>query len=170
VVIHDFTVLNLLTSTDFKENDVTDLIVVIETKHNNQSHRQYVDIICENLKQKNDFYFVRAAWLWLANNLLKDVNVIHLWSDGATKHFKQIYTQHFLGQLAFQFHKLLNSHFFASYHGSSLCDSHAAKANTALRSERQKLYVTNNHRSDLTSAIDIKSFLESRLSNTTGLR
>jgi hypothetical protein len=63
---------------DEKTNDF-----VLETR--------YYDFVCDDLEtRKNDYHFVRAAWIKLVGLLVFDgIHRIRLFSDGASKHFKQ---------------------------------------------------------------------------------
>ena len=60
---------------------------------------------------------------------------IEVWSDGGPQHFKTKYCQwmwHFLSSASFS-NKLIAHNFFASYHGHSMADSHAATDKRLLR-------------------------------------
>jgi len=76
---------------------------------------------------------------------------IEVWSDGGPHHFKTKYCQwmwHFLSSASFS-NKLIAHNFFASYHGHSLADSHAAADKRLLHaayhtSELQRKVVTED--------------------------
>jgi hypothetical protein len=129
---------------DDKTNDF-----VLETR--------YYDFVCDDLEtRKNDYHFVRAAWIKLVGLLVFDgIHRIRLFSDGASKHFKQRwfasafddtalsygrrFTLSWFSAFKVNFGIDLEWSFFASNHGHGLADSHAAtlksKVDAAVRKE-----------------------------------
>ncbi len=110
---------------------VQDLVLVLEFIENGQRHTEYVDYICDCPDSNtNDYHFVLCAMLlffrtYYINEAFK---LMEIWTDGGPKHFKTRYCQwmwHALSCACFD-HKLIAHNFFASYHGHSLADAHAA--------------------------------------------
>eukprot|EP00808_Paulinella_micropora_P004343 g11234.t1 len=97
---------------------------------------EYIDVVCEGSEEvKNNFAYVHEAFLKAferiqkivaqkANSTLRGVDIF---SDGGPNHFKISSTIAFFSTLKAKYNLIrLRWFFFASYHGSSLCDGHAA--------------------------------------------
>jgi hypothetical protein len=172
VVTQDFTVIDLLLSTDFSKNSVTDLIFVVEKKEKEVIQRHYIDIICQQMKAKNNVNFVKTAWeAFIKHPLLSDVDRILLWSYGGPKHFKTATTMKFFCDLMSSSGKFISYNFFASYHGHSLCDSHAATVNNTVLHERKQLDSLKRGRegkNQLSTAAHLKKLVEEKVRNTEG--
>eukprot|EP00808_Paulinella_micropora_P018492 g81440.t1 len=97
---------------------------------------EYIDVVCEGSEEvKNNFAYVHEAFLKAferiqkivaekANSTLRGVDIF---SDGGPNHFKISSTNAFFSTLKAKYNLIrLRWLFFASYHGSSLCDGHAA--------------------------------------------
>jgi hypothetical protein len=153
---------------------IPDLIFVIEWHHIDQSkQRLYVDILCDDpLINKNDFYYVRAAWLYLLERtqVLRGFTEISIWSDNAAKHFHQRYTLRFFHELQQQYGIKIRYNFKAAHHGHCLADAHSAHVNRQVRqklqswekeAQQQKTQVTKT----MTTAI-ITDLLEAKLHKT----
>lgn len=116
---------------------VQDCIVVLEYYQPDGSFaRRNFDFLCTDETNKNDYHFVLHVWVWLFLhlNLQRDFDQIEIWSDGGPHHFKTRYCQfmwHCLSLLRFG-GKRITHNFFASYHGHSLADGHAASVKRCL--------------------------------------
>jgi len=120
---------------------VQDFIIVMEfIDQTGRRCREYLDFLCDcAVTNKNDYHFVLCTWLFLF--LRKKLNdffdSIEIWSDGGPHHFKTRYCQWMWSWLST--HKFsgkrITHNFFASYHGHSLADSHAASIKRVLHSE-----------------------------------
>jgi hypothetical protein len=121
---------------------VNDCIVVMESVNVNSGQRERIniDFICDDTaSSKSDYHFVLTVWvkLFLDEKLNQRFDSIDVWSDGGPHHFKTRWCQfmwHALSTLRFD-KKRITHHFFASYHGHSLADSHAATIKRVLRSQ-----------------------------------
>src|SRR5690242_19762477 len=87
------------------------------------------------LTKQNDYFYVREAWEYLFTHTthFNPFTHIHIWSDGASKHFKQVYAFHYFSTIFRTHNKHVDNNFFASYHGHGLWDAHFARNNTIIR-------------------------------------
>jgi hypothetical protein len=128
---------------------VQDCIAVMEyIAEDGSRSRHNFDFLCSSETNQHDFHFVLQVWVWLF--LKEDLNsrfdAIDVWTDGGPHHFKTRFCQfmwHALSLLRFD-KKRISHHFFASYHGHSLADGHAAVIKRAIHtqykaSEHQRL-------------------------------
>ncbi len=131
---------------------VQDCILVLEyLDENNTRVRRNLDFVCAADTNKHDYHFVLQVWVWmfLKERLNECFDCIDIWSDGGPKHFKTRFCQwmwHALSELRFH-QKRITHHFFASYHGHSLADAHAAVIKRALHTRyktTQLERLTNN--------------------------
>lgn len=120
---------------------VQNCIVVFEFARTNGTRQlEYLDFVCDCPdSNKNDYFFVLHVWLklFLSRSLRQQFDSIELWTDGGPHHFKTRFCQwmwHWLSNSAFG-GKRITHNFFASYHGHSLADSHAATGKRLLRSQ-----------------------------------
>jgi len=141
LLLMDFTSFSL--EPDAEESDqrmmyVQDLILVLEFIENGHRQTEYVDYICDCPDSNtNDYHFVLYAMLLFFRcfYIKEAFQLVEVWTDGGPKHFKTKYCQwmwHFLSSSCFD-GKLIAHNFFASYHGHSLADSHAAVDKRLLR-------------------------------------
>lgn len=119
---------------------VQDCIVVLEY-YNAQAvrTRRNFDFLCTDDTNKHDFHFVLQVWVWLFLHLhlVEHFDRITVWTDGGPHHFKTRYCQamwHALSVHRFS-NKPITHNFFASYHGHSLADGHAAVVKRCLQSQ-----------------------------------
>ena len=130
---------------------VQDCILVAEYKDSADATsltRLNLDFLCTADSNKHDYFFVLQVWVWmfLTQRLNERFDSIDVWSDGGPHHFKTRFCQfmwHALSVLRFS-SKRISHHFFASYHGHSLADGHAAIMKRTLKkhydiSELQRL-------------------------------
>ncbi len=123
-----------------KHTVVQDCIVVLEYISNGKRMRENIDFLCDcQESNKNDYHFVLTVWLLLFHykKLNDHFDSIEVWSDGGPHHFKTRYCQwmwHWLSTQKFN-NKRISHHFFASYHGHSLADAHAASIKRLIRTE-----------------------------------
>ncbi|MDR3548545.1 MAG: hypothetical protein P4M11_09845 [Candidatus Pacebacteria bacterium] len=110
---------------------VQDCILVIEY-YRTDGHlaRRNLDFLCTDDSNKHDYHFVLQVWIYLFLHLELNTlfDQIIVWTDGGPHHFKTRYCQfmwHALSCLRFD-NKPIIHNFFASYHGHSLADGHAA--------------------------------------------
>jgi hypothetical protein len=105
-------------------------------------------------------------------NVFKEFDSIEVWSDGGPHHFKTRYCQFLWHTLNCRFNITIIHNFFASYHGHSLCDSHAAQTKQAIKkeyisSEQQRM---KSHSNSIywgpASAKDIQMILTKKIQNT----
>jgi hypothetical protein len=121
---------------------VQDCIVVMEWIEDGQRKRINLDYLCGCPDtNKNDYHFVLHAWLklFMDYHINDRFDIINIWTDGGPHHFKTRYCQwmwHWLSMNRFS-NKPIIHNFFASYHGHSLADSHAAAIKKVLRSQYQ---------------------------------
>lgn len=143
LVLMDFTSAFLTPKIGHQSNHsvVQDCIVVMEYKNaEGQLQRVNFDFLCGcSETNTNDYHFLLHVWLALFQRLqLKGhFDCIDVWSDGGPHHFKTRYCQwmwHFLSTHRFN-NKRISHHFFASYHGHSLADAHAASIKRLIRTE-----------------------------------
>ena len=118
---------------------VQDCIVVLEWMENGQRQRLNLDYLCGADSNNNDYFFVLHVWLKLFRDykLNERFAVLHIWTDGGPHHFKTRYCQwmwHWMSSNLFS-NKPIIHNFFASYHGHSLADSHAASIKRVLKSQ-----------------------------------
>jgi hypothetical protein len=119
---------------------VQDCVVVLEYYNAAavRTRRNY-DFLCTGDTNKHDFHFVLQVWVWLFKilHLNEHFDRIDLWTDGGPHHFKTRFCQatwHALSVLRFD-RKPITHNFFASYHGHSLADGHAAVVKRCLHSQ-----------------------------------
>jgi hypothetical protein len=91
---------------------------------------------------KHDYHFVLQVWVYLFLHLQLNsfFDRIDIWTDGGPHHFKARYCQfmwHALSTLRFD-KKPITHNFFASYHGHSFADGHAAVVKRTPLSELQR--------------------------------
>lgn len=140
IVTHDFTSIAL----EPQGHDLVTLKVLVmalefieydeEKKTISDLRIKYYNFLCDDPASTNDFHFVRQAWDHaMTNGFFDDFDTIHLWSDGATKHFKQCYAISYFSTINETYGKEIAYNFFASYHGHSLADGHAASFKSKLR-------------------------------------
>jgi len=130
---------------------VYDLVITLEhmndVKDPGVLHRDYIDWLCDDPgPQKHDTYYVQTVLHRLiADGTLDGFTQIHLISDGGPKHFKNKYAMRMASEFGMAWRARypavatpeLQWHFYAAYHGHSLCDSHAGRAKTAVRSAQR---------------------------------
>jgi hypothetical protein len=149
---------------------VTNLVLVLEYKNKDDDkkyNRKYIDIICEDDETRGaDYFYVREAWNYLFNNTnhFNGFTEIIIWSDGGAAHFKQVYTQHFFSTLSQIHKKRISYHFWASYHGHGLHDSHITHNKRAI----EKYLLSHEGERDL--AYDQKLQVYTKISDTTPIR
>ena len=80
------------------------------------------------LGQSNNVFFVTFVWNNYLIPLLNDFNEIQIFSDGASKHFKQSGSMSYFSDLQVKLNKVITYNFFESYHGHSICDAAAAQS------------------------------------------
>ena len=139
LVLMDFTSAKLATKPG-ADVIVQDCIVVLEYLDEFGSRvRRNLNFICDDYATNDaDFYFVLTVWvdLFQSEQLNDHFDCIDVWSDGGPHHFKTRFCQfmwHVLSGLRFS-QKPIRHHFFASYHGHSMADAHAAAVKRTLRS------------------------------------
>ena len=136
----DFTSIFLTPKIGHSKAVVQDFIVVMEWIEDGQRKRINLDYLCDCPdSNKNDYHFVLHVWLklFLDHNINDRFNIINIWTDGGPHHFKTRYCQwmwHFLSTYRFSAKPIIH-HFFASYHGHSLADAHAASIKKVLHSQ-----------------------------------
>jgi hypothetical protein len=125
---------------DASNTTVQDCIVVLEYMEAGQRRRVNFDFLCDCAEtNKNDYHFVLHVWLklFMEFQIRERFDILLVWSDGGPHHFKTRYCQwmwHWLSVNRFS-NKPIIHNFFASYHGHSLADSHAAAIKRVLRSQ-----------------------------------
>lgn len=124
-------------------------------------YRKYIDAVCsDNDTNSNDsYYFINILKCLQSEGFFETDNFHFIWSDGGPKHFKNCYTMRWV----FDFFRKCSLkgvwNFFESYHGHSLCDSHAGKISQAKKSSDIKGQV-------IIDADRLKELVELKLSNT----
>jgi hypothetical protein len=111
---------------DYVTHKFQDLIICIY--HPDNPRGQYIHFI-GSPTEKNDVHFVTHVWKKLEEKgYFNGINKIYLWTDGGPKHFKLTGNINFISEWVDQSGIKVEYHFFASYHGHSVCDSLAAQA------------------------------------------
>lgn len=121
------------------------MLSVLTYDHEKKCHKWiYLDFVQEGKGGFQDYYFVRSIWRYALGvdddlpfiyasssqpinpqALFRD-KIVTIFSDGAGQHFKQKKTMSFWVELQREFGVQLHIHFFASYHGHNVCDSHSS--------------------------------------------
>jgi hypothetical protein len=155
---------------------IQDCIIVMEYLNENGIRvRRNLDFLCSSDTNKHDYHFVLQVWVWmfLKEHINELFNRIDVWTDGGPHHFKTRFCQwmwHALSELRFD-HKQIHHHFFASYHGHSLADAHAALIKRSLN-QRYKISqferVTEDENATWGPATidDVAAILKNNCSNT----
>jgi len=151
IIVQDFSKFYV---TDGKVND---LILTIYWKQDGELKWKYLDHFS---KEKQSFAFVRAAWVRLFEDTeeLKDFDEIEIISDGGPQHFKIGKTLYLFSTFHDKYNKLITYHFFGSYHGHSICDSHTGvQKQNLLRVERATQKQTPNMEAVVNQATKLKN-------------
>jgi hypothetical protein len=120
---------------------VQDCIVVLEYLSPSGARvRENLDFLCDcSVTNKNDYHFVLQVWLVLFSikRLLVHFDCIDIWSDGGPHHFKTRFCQWMWSWLSVHrfASRRISHHFFASYHGHSLADAHAASVKRTIHTQ-----------------------------------
>lgn len=139
----DFTSVHLKSKTGHKCNDdakVEDCIFVLEWVEGSARRRLNIDFLCDCPdSNKNDYPFLlhAALKLFLDYHVNARFDILLVWSNGGGHHFKTRYCQwmwHWMSTHRFSGKPILHN-FFASYHGHSLADAHAATIKRTLRTQ-----------------------------------
>jgi len=139
--IHDFSKYH---NNGVMYNDL--MISVLLWDEENKTYKWiYLDFVQKaEMGGEQDYYFVRGIWRWmlgLDQNLnytyfsssesldprtLFQVDNVVIFSDGAGQHFKQKKTICFWAEIQRDLGIQIEIHFFGSYHGHNVCDSHSS--------------------------------------------
>jgi hypothetical protein len=145
LVLMDFTSAFLTPKIGHQQNRTTvqDCIVVLEYMSGGRRVRENLDFLCDCPDTNaNDYHFVLHVWLslFIHKRFIDHFDCIDIWTDGGPHHFKTRYCQWMWQWLSTQRFagRRISHHFFASYHGHSLADAHAAAIKRILRSEYQR--------------------------------
>jgi hypothetical protein len=138
----DFTAAHLKTKQRKSHEDVKveDCIFVLEWLEGDKRQRINIDFLCDcSDSNKNDYHFLLHATLklFIDYSINDRFDILLVWSNGGAHHFKTRFCQwmwHWLSTHRFS-NKPIIHNFFASYHGHSLADAHAATIKRALRSQ-----------------------------------
>jgi hypothetical protein len=109
---------------------MNDLVVVVEdlvVKDGKREWvRKYLDFLCSDANSgKNDFHYVRAVFQWLTKQkVFEGKSQVLLFSDNASKHFKNCSTVKYLMHLTTSIKIPFWWIMYALNHRWSLCDSH----------------------------------------------
>lgn len=148
IITQDFTILNLHPNSKQASEirPITCMVVVFE---NNRDPPHYYDFICNDpITKKNDYYFVRQSWDIMLNQLKifdKYNQALSIWSDGATKHFKQKYLWKYLAEIKEDHNKnRMEYNFFAPYHGHNRCDSQKPRINREINNSLQQAQINRS--------------------------
>jgi len=163
-------------------NAIQDYIIMFEYLDDDGNRcRRYLDFACDiRNMNKNDFYFVYHVWtdIFMKYKLNYHYDEIEIWSDGGPHHFKTRYCQwmwHHLSSCYFN-GKYITHNFFASYHGHSLADGHAAQVKQAIKSEylssqQSRMAIIKSTSKSIpwgpASSKDIKMIIERKINQTT---
>jgi hypothetical protein len=140
---------------------ITDCVLVKEYMKYEERYREYFDVVCDNNQTNDSYYMIAVLKLFANKNLFGAKGTKHIfWSDGAAKHFKNRYTLRYVADFFRSRDYKFEWHFFESYHGQSLCDSHAGIiSQVKTRSEISGEVID--------SAIKLKDIIQSKLSRST---
>jgi hypothetical protein len=128
LVVQDFTK-HYAKKTSETENAATiinDFVIVVYWKEQDGLKWRFFHILSSVEKQTN--LFVETAWRQMMRQFagfFGKFTQVKIWSDGGPQHFKVIKTMGFFANFHDEFKKKVEYHFFASYHGKSICDAHA---------------------------------------------
>jgi hypothetical protein len=88
----------------------------------------YYTFVAKDPEASNDSQFVITCWIKLVSMKAFDgVKELHVWSDGGPKHFKVTPLLILFSVLQQTLKCIVNYHFWASYHGSNVCDAMASQ-------------------------------------------
>jgi len=89
-----------------------------------------------NTKEKDDFYYLRAAWVeLLAHPFFEKFKNIKIWSDGGPKHFKIRKSLYLFSLIDAAYPQEFEWNFFQSCHGKGPCDAHVGYLKNLLKKE-----------------------------------
>ena len=101
----------------FARFGVPDLVLYVYFKKGGQLKSEAFDILSKK-DEKEDFPYLRSAWLYLLNSgFLDDFHIIHVFSDGGPKHFKIRKSIFFFSLLDTYYPQKFIWNFFQSCHG-----------------------------------------------------
>jgi len=125
-----------LTQNDyFARFGVPDLVVCVYYKEQGETTCEIFNFLAKT-KEKEDFYFLREAWMTLLDTpLLKKFQTIKIFSDGGPKHFKIRKSLYLFSLLEEAYPQTFQWNFFQSCHGKGPCDSHAGMLKNLLKKE-----------------------------------
>jgi len=158
---------------------IQDFVIVLEyLDEHGALVRRNIDFLCANdtnQNNKHDYHFVLQAWvhLFIKERINERFDILVVWSDGGPHHFKTRWCQlmwHCLSQLRFD-EKPIEHHFFASMHGHSLADAHAAVIKRALKQEYKlsEMRRTTHHQEASfgpSTIVHVAAVLRARCQNT----
>lgn len=136
----DFTSVYLTPKNGTQNTTIQDCIILMEFMQGGKKVMQYLDFLCgDSDSNTNDYHFVLHVFTKFFSFpiISQSFHAIQIWTDGGPHHFKTRYTQflwHFFSLKKFALQKVSHN-FFASYHGHSLADSHAASIKKALHTQ-----------------------------------
>jgi hypothetical protein len=184
IVCQDFGTLSIMPHVGSQHvKYLTDLVLMLEWKKKEEEmdpkkphdthHRLYIDILGDGEDNKNDYHYVRAAWEYIITQThhFDSFNDIHIFSDGASKHFKQVFAMSYWASIQPRYGIRLTYDFFASYHGHGAWDAHIAHAQRAIVRhlniiENQRYHGQSTTFSPLTCADDVAKILNLQLDHT----
>ena len=119
----------------FARFGVPDLVVCVYFKEKGDTKCEIFNFLA-NTKEKEDFYFLREAWVALLDTpLMKRFRNIKIFSDGGPKHFKIRKSLFLFSLLQDAYPQNFQWNFFQSCHGKGPCDSHAGMLKNLLKKE-----------------------------------
>jgi len=128
IITMDFTKIDLV------NHYFQDLVVCITKKPPGQNIQQFYLHFLGQKREKNDVHFTLWVWKYLQqNNYFVGTTSIKLWTDGGPRHFKTSSHIYFLSHFQADIGIPFTYNFFASYHGSSVCDAVAAQAKEKIK-------------------------------------
>jgi len=122
-----------------------DLLVLVfdflDAKHNEHVHA-YIDCVpMLDQKESKDWCYVASVWDNLhATGFFKGYKKIFWWSDTGPNHFRTSNTLFYFREFQVRTGITMLIHFFAPYHGHSMCDGHIGAISRALVIKARSLH------------------------------
>jgi len=128
----------------FARVGVPDLVVCVYSKKGGVVSSEIIDIMGQT-KEKDDFYYVRAAWMELLNrNIFDGFRKIIIFSDGGPKHFKIRKSLYLFSLIDAAYPQKFQWNFFQSCHGKGPCDAHVGYMKNLLKREILRGEIVND--------------------------
>jgi len=137
------------------EVKVHDLGIVLMTVEHGAPRTHYFDFFAD---APHDHYYTSHVWDLIFQEVptLSQLKKIMIWSDGGLKTKENLF---FFAGLQERRQVQIENHFFASYHGHSLCDAHTGTGKQQLRREKVLIFAMEEIVDVFSRLADTKTFL-----------